>query len=114
MNDHFERFLAARLFLPVLFLALFGGAPKARAHDMWADGSEVPGWVRSSCCGQAEAHVLGRDQYWIDAKGFHVKGLVMVVPIDQVLPSQDGKVWAFYADIGENATIHCVFYSGSI
>ncbi len=85
------------------------------SHTTWANGDEVPNWVARSCCGQADAHVLGSDDYFIDVTGFHVKGIDMVVPLDKVLPSQDGRVWAFYpSGVGENAKIYCVFYSGSI
>lgn len=86
----------------------------ATGHEKWADGSEVPKWIRTSCCGQADAHILGSNDYWIDAHGFHVVGIDQTVPIDKVLPSQDGKVWAFYNVRSRNAVIHCVFYSGSI
>lgn len=89
-------------------------AAPATAHQLWADGSAVPSWVKSSCCGPADAHILGPNDYSIDAEGFHVKGIKMVVPLDKVLPSRDGQVWAFYPFLGENANIYCVFYSGSI
>ena len=91
------------------------GVGRAWPHDVWANGDKVPAWVATSCCGQADAHVLGPDDYFIDSAGFHVKGIGMTVPLDKVLPSQDGKVWAFYpSGVGENAKIYCVFYSGSI
>ena len=86
----------------------------ATGHDKWANGEQVPAWVASACCGQAEAHVLGPQEYWIDSHGFHVVGIDQVVPLDKVLPSQDGKVWAFYNVMSRNAVVHCVFYSGSI
>lgn len=97
-----------------LMVALVIASFPAVAHDRWADGSEVPKWIKSACCGQADAHVLGPDEYWIDAHGFHVSGIDKSVPLDKVLPSQDGKVWAFYTTRSANAVIHCVFYSGSI
>jgi len=96
-------------------LAVVFGRWDAHAHERWADGSSVPAWIKSACCGEADAHVLGPSDYWIDANGFHVVGVNAIVPLDKVLPSQDGKVWAFYAaSAGENASVYCVFYSGSI
>ena len=90
-------------------------ATLAYAHDQWADGSAVPAWVKSSCCGPADAHLLAPGDYSIDSEGFHIVGIKMVFPFDRVLPSQDGQVWAFYPPgVGENANIYCVFYSGSI
>jgi hypothetical protein len=32
------------------------------AHDYWADGKPVPNWVKTSCCGPADAHHLRPDQ----------------------------------------------------
>lgn len=90
-------------------------ATMSLAHDKWANGDSVPGWIKSACCGQADAHVLGSNEYSIDNAGFHVKGINMSFPLDKVLPSQDGKVWAFYPPgVGWNAQIYCVFYSGAI
>lgn len=87
----------------------------AHGHVLWADGSPVPVWVARSCCGEADAHVLGPSDYWLDDRAFHIVGIRMAVPLEKVLPSQDGKVWAFYASTaGENANVYCVFYSGSI
>jgi hypothetical protein len=90
------------------------GIGHAWPHDFWANGDPVPGWIKSACCGQAEAHVLGSDEYSIDSRGFHVRGIAKAFPMNEILPSQDGKVWAFYNNAGENAVIHCVFYSGAI
>lgn len=96
-------------------LMLLAFLPGARAHDLWADGSAIPAWIKSSCCGVADAHLLGPGDYSIDAAGFHVKGVDMAVPLDKVSPSLDGRVWAFYPNgPGRDAPIYCVFYSGSI
>jgi hypothetical protein len=96
-------------------LAVLALAGRAQAHDAWADGTEVPAWVKSACCGPADAHILEPGDYSIDKDGFHVRGVDMVVPLDRVSPSQDGRVWAFYRkEMGSFATIYCVFYSGSI
>lgn len=90
-------------------------AGRANGHDVWANGETVPGWIKSACCGPADAHLLSPDEYLIDKDGFHVKGIKMIVPMSKVLPSQDGQVWVFYPNgVGENAEIYCVFYAGSI
>lgn len=98
-----------------LMLILLFYVYAANAHNQWANGSTVPDWIKKACCGQAEAHILGSNDYWIDRNGFHIKAIEAVVPLDKVLPSQDGKVWAFYRDdVGRNAYVQCVFYSGAI
>lgn len=103
-----------RSFIAGLVGVALAGLP-AFAHDQWANGEPIPSWVRASCCGPADAHVLSTGDYWIDRDGFHLKAVDMVVPLDKILPSQDGRVWAFYANtVGRNATVYCVFYSGSI
>src|ERR1700730_19361947 len=91
------------ILLPLSLVSLLGiGLGEVSAHDQWANGDPVPDWVKSSCCGPKDAHVLSSEDYWIDTAGFHVRGIKMVVPFDQILPSQDGKVWAFYAPgVGE-------------
>lgn len=98
------------LMVTLLSLASF----PATGHDKWANGEQVPQWVSTACCGQADAHILGSNDYWIDAHGFHVVGIDQAVPIDKVLPSQDGKVWAFYNVRSRDGVIHCVFYSGGV
>lgn len=96
-------------------IAIISFATITLAHDKWANGDSVPSWIKSACCGQADAHILGLDEYSIDATGFHVRGINMSFPLDKVLPSQDGNVWAFYPpNVGLNAQIYCVFYSGAI
>lgn len=93
---------------------VLSGLP-VRAHTVWANGDKVPDWVRSSCCGAADAHLLDPDDFWIDPSGFHIREIDMVVPIDRVQPSMDGRVWAFYnPSLGRGATVYCVFYAGSI
>jgi hypothetical protein len=76
----------------------------ANAHDQWADGSAIPAWIKSSCCGPADAHHLRPDQvhrvsddyYTVD--GYHGNG--GKIPVSQALPSQDGEYWIFYRDDG--------------
>lgn len=99
----------------VLVLIAMAISGRAHAHDQWADGSEIPAWIKSSCCGPADAHLLGPDDYWIDRDGFHIKGINAVTPLDKILPSMDGRVWAFYnPGPGPYAPVYCVFYTGAI
>lgn len=34
----------------------------AIAHDRWSNGAKVPEWVKHSCCGEADAHMLSPAQ----------------------------------------------------
>ena len=47
---------AARIVLALALLVLI--ATRASAHDVWADGSAVPSWVKKSCCGPEHVHHL--------------------------------------------------------
>lgn len=99
----------------VALLALCSlSARRACAHDVWADGSAIPAWIKSACCGEADAHLLAPDDYWIDKDGFHIRAINRVVDIDKVQPSQDGQVWAFYKVVGTIPYVYCVFYPASI
>ena len=79
----------------VLLMALAICAP-ANAHDQWADGSEVPSWVKSACCGPADAHLLKNDDVWVEGGEYHVRGNRYTVPVNKALPSPDGRFWIFY------------------
>lgn len=93
------------LFLRSTALALLFASP-AVAHNEWANGGKIPDWVKSSCCGPADAHHLRPDQvmdmgdyYVID--GYHdriPKRLADGKPNSSILPSQDGDYWVFYSD----------------
>ena len=98
------------------------------AHDEWANGQPVPAWVKSSCCGAADAHHLRVEQvhgpygagegpkpgmrhsyYLIDGYPWPVGG-------DLAQPSQDGEYWLFYkeaAGVGYSADspsgVYCFF-----
>ena len=69
----------------------------AQAHDQWADGSAIPAWVKSSCCGPADAHHLNSEDVSFDGKEYHVRGYPWPIPAEKVLPSQDGDYWLFYS-----------------
>lgn len=106
-------FIVIAMIVVLLVMAL-DARSAACAHDQWADGSSVPPWVKSACCGAADAHLLAPGDYWIDKQGFHIRAIDRFVDIDQVQPSQDGQVWAFYKAGTNGVTIYCVFYSGAI
>ncbi len=71
-------------------------APPGEAHDKWADGSAIPSWVKSSCCGPQDAHHLTPDQVHRVKGGYRVDGYPDVIEDERVLPSQDGDYWIFY------------------
>jgi hypothetical protein len=89
----------------------------AYPHSAWRHGEPIPDWVSASCCGPSDAHQLClvdtpnaalRDECyesdgtpfprtWPERDGYHIEGYPGApVPLDQVLPSQDGGVWGFY------------------
>ena len=83
-------------------------------HDQWADGSIVPPWVKVMCCGAADVHrdsIIERD-----AQGqVFIKGLSRPVDPEKIFDSQDGHVWSFYRpDLGQYATVYCLFIPPSI
>jgi hypothetical protein len=85
----------------------------AAAHEQWADGTRIPAWVRTSCCGVADVHRLGMAQAkHIDEEGgWFVEGHHYIVPDYQVLPSQDEFVWIFYTTYADGVQSHsyCFF-----
>jgi hypothetical protein len=104
-------------FATVAFAALAAAtAPQASsAHDVWSNGQPVPSWIKAACCGVADAHLLGGNDFWLDSRGFHIKGLDTVIPFAMILPSLDGQIWAFWKDdLGPKAPVYCVFYSGGV
>lgn len=95
-------------------LALAMAAP-ARGHQQWANGEPVPAWVKSSCCGPDDAHLLRADRVHLRADGVHIDGINTVVPYERVLPSPDGRIWGFWNPaVGVDAPVYCLFFSGSI
>jgi hypothetical protein len=82
----------------VLALGLL--APTASAHDAWADGSQIPVWVKSACCGKDEAHLLRPTQVHKVEGGYRIDGYPLIVPDTSALPSQDGNYWVFYQIYG--------------
>lgn len=93
----------------VAFVILMLAAREARAHDEWAPGMPVPAWVKSSCCGVAHAHMLQPASVHARPDGWHIDGLLTVVPFDKTLPSEDGSFWAFYPIGAPKPPIYCFF-----
>jgi hypothetical protein len=96
--------------LPLL-IALLTVTP-ASAHDQWADGSAVPSWVKSACCGARDIHQTTMDQVHEAPNGWwRVDGIGNLVPPDKVFPSQDGYVWVFYDPnvVPDARSVHCLF-----
>ena len=90
---------------------LLGGAP-AVAHDQWANGKAVPGWIKSACCGPADAHHLRPDQVSFNARGdYVVEGYREPLLAKIALPSPDGEYWIFYRDNldGSRSAVFCFF-----
>lgn len=99
--------------LACVALALTGGlaALPAAAHDVWANGDSVPGWVKSACCGPEDAHHLRPEQVHRVSDDFYmVDGYRDRIPARAALPSQDGDYWIFYRDdAGVQSTVYCFF-----
>ena len=53
----------------------------AAAHDLWADETPVPAWVKGACCGPADAHHLRPDQVRrISDEYYEVEGYFRPIP----------------------------------
>lgn len=87
------------------------GAAEVRAHEQWADGGQVPAWVKQQCCGSAEAHQLRPDQVHITPSGYKVDGYRELIPEKRLLPSPDGSWWVFYRNYsdGNQGPVRCFF-----
>lgn len=101
--------ISRRLASAVLSASAVTTAP-AFAHDYWANGETVPGWVKAECCGPNDVHHLRAGAVHIMADGYHIDGLKTVVPIARALPSPDGSYWAFWNSGNEpEPVIFCFF-----
>lgn len=78
------------------FLLTFPSA--AGAHTTWANGMPVPDWVTKACCGPSDAHHLRPNEVHRVDDGFRIDGYPRTIYDAQVLPSEDGEYWAFYAE----------------
>ena len=90
----------------ILALLICSTTP-AFAHDLWADGSVVPPWVKSSCCGPLDVHHLDKGQVRALADGWHIEGLNKVLAYGTEMPSQDGDYWIFYRYA--DGPVYCFF-----
>jgi hypothetical protein len=100
--------------LALLPLALLGGliSSAAAAHDVWANGDIVPGWVKAACCGPDDAHHLRPEQvHRVSDDYYEVDGYRYRIPARNALPSQDGDYWIFYRDNGGagQSDVYCFF-----
>ena len=93
-----------RLGLTLAFVLAFGSEGAAFGHDQWADGGKVPDWVKSSCCGPADAHEVPPEHvHEVECGGkvcYAVDGYPNLIPWNEALPSQDGHYWLFYSTYG--------------
>ncbi len=88
---------AGGTYLGVALAAALLLAPRARAHDTWANGDPVPAWVKADCCTQAHAHHILNSAVHVRPDGYHVDGYPYTIPFDQAHPSPDGSTWLFYS-----------------
>ncbi len=108
-------FASLRLFRPDglrLAAAFAVGVAPAVAHDLWSNGKPVPGWIKSACCGEADAHRLRPDQVRQNARGdYVVQGYHDPIAAKFALPSADGDYWIFYRDNldGSRSAVFCFF-----
>lgn len=98
--------------LTIRLLTLLG-APQAAflpVHDVWADGSAVPEWVRNACCGPSDVHHLQPSEVHRRPGGFAIDGVQALVPWAKTLPSEDGDYWIFYRDFADGSQyVFCFF-----
>jgi len=88
-------------------LFIFYAGPSL-AHDQWADGTPVPRWIKSSCCGERDAHRLRPDQVH-KGKGVWLVDGFGAIPDAAALPSQDGDYWLFYGYLAGEPALRCFF-----
>ena len=93
------------------FAALLLLSSPASAHDRWADGSPVPAWVKTACCGPEDVHHLRPEQVRLTPEGYWVEGYPEVIPVGKALPSADGDYWIFYKELGAGmfSSVYCFF-----
>jgi hypothetical protein len=69
----------------------------ALSHDVWSNGQPITDWVKSSCCGPADAHHLTPDRVARRDEDYYlVAGYARPIPAKRASPSQDGEYWIFY------------------
>jgi hypothetical protein len=80
----------------------------ANAHDQWADGTPVSGWVKQYCCGPDDVHRFTVAQIQHVPGGWRIDGFDRVIPDERVMPSQDEFVWVFYTR-PDQGNVYCFF-----
>lgn len=85
----------------VSLAAMFGMAGRARAHDRWSNGEELPTWLKVFCCTKADVHRLNSSAVHAMSDGYHIDGLKTIVPYDRVMRSEDEFYWAFWNPTAE-------------
>jgi hypothetical protein len=95
----------------LIVVSLLSVAAPAGAHELWANGTPVPDWVKKSCCGPEDVHHLAAQQVHALADGWHVDGYSQVLAYGRELPSQDGDYWIFYKSYpdGSQTPVYCFF-----
>jgi hypothetical protein len=93
----------------MVLVALTAWSRVAYGHNEWANGGKIPDWVKTSCCGPADAHHLTPDQVHDMGDYYHIDGMTndipksfRGIPNNAILPSQDGDYWVFYKDTAEH------------
>lgn len=109
--EMFEWISIVVILMLALLLVIVVNANQAQAHDTWADGSPIPDWIKSSCCGKADAHHLRPEQvHRISDDYYQVDGYLEPIPVSHALPSQDGDYWIFYRGEGKDESgVYCFF-----
>jgi hypothetical protein len=97
-----------QLALPAVLLSCGPGG----AHDLWADGTHVPTWVKRACCGSDDARHLRPEQvHRVSAEYYEVDGYFRPIPAREAQPSEDGDYWIFYKNnkSGSQTGVFCFF-----
>ena len=85
--------------IAVLLFAL--SASGADAHDYWSDGKTIPDWVKSSCCGPADAHHLRPEQvHRISDDYYSVDGYIRRIPSVRRCPARMETTGSFTGMMG--------------
>lgn len=106
--DDVEKFKVGLFVLAFLvFLMIAGGM--VQAHELWKNGDPIPAWVKTQCCGPADAHNLPDTDVTVTAQGYLVAGRRTPIPFSQAQPSPDQTFWIFYPGDDPNGTVWCFF-----
>lgn len=92
------------------------------AHNLQCNGTKVPDWVKESCCGVSDYHLLNYDQIRDAGDYYEVtvhdaaldKDRVLKVAHDKALPSPDGCAAIFFPNGVADPAIYCFFFNPGI